>query len=205
MPAGGSGLPHRPAGRAAVALELAGRPVAVRRAGPAELGLALGILDEAATWLRARGIEQWPRRFSPTWLEGPLARGEIWLAWCTGTAMATFRLATSDAAWPDDAADARYVHSLAVRRPAAGLGAQLLAWMAATAGQEGGRRLRLDCVAGNLRLRRYYEALGFVHVSDATVHGPPGDRSVEGPSVTVSLYERLLAGRAAGGVDVRRP
>ena len=56
-------------------------------------------------------------------------------------------------------------------------------------------RLRLDCVAHNAAVRRYYERLGFAHAGDVEVSGPPGDRSAEWPPVRVSRYERLVTGR----------
>ena len=42
-----------------------------------------------------------------------------------------------------------------------GLGAQLLAWALAEAAARGRALLRLDCVASNDFLRRYYAAAGF--------------------------------------------
>jgi hypothetical protein len=65
---------------------------------------------------------------------------------------------------------------LAVRRSAAGLGGRLLDWAAAMATTKDRRFLRLDCVASNHRLRRYYEKARFRHRDDVPVTGPPGSR-----------------------------
>ena len=39
----------------------------------------LSVLDEAAAWLRERGILQWPARFEACWIEDACRRGETWL------------------------------------------------------------------------------------------------------------------------------
>ena len=49
-------------------------------ATPAEVGDVLAVLDEAAAWLRTSGVEQWPDRFEPAWVEPAIDRGETWLA-----------------------------------------------------------------------------------------------------------------------------
>src|SRR5580693_6158012 len=43
-------------------------------------GEVLAVLDEASAWLAGRGVEQWPSRFEPSWVEGAVRRGETWLA-----------------------------------------------------------------------------------------------------------------------------
>jgi hypothetical protein len=37
-------------------------------ASPSQLDDVLTILDEAARWLQARGVSQWPSRFEPSWV-----------------------------------------------------------------------------------------------------------------------------------------
>jgi len=153
----------------------------------------LAVLDEAAAWLQARGVEQWPPRFERSWIEGGVRRGETWLALVDGTVSGTVTLDRRDRVWdgvPDAAA--LYVHRMAVRRSAPGLGAAILGWAADVARGEGRAALRLDCVASNGRLRAYYEAAGFTHRGDVTVGGAPGQRLDEGPVTVVSRYERRL-------------
>jgi GNAT superfamily N-acetyltransferase len=165
-----------------------------RVAAPGQLGDVLSLLNEAAAWLRARGISQWPERFEPSWVDGAIGRGETWLVSVDGTLSGTVTLDWSDPIWSDVGA-AAYLHRMAVRREAAGLGAAILAWAADAARQHGNRALRLDCVASNDRLRAYYEAAGFAHRGDVTVAGAPGQRLDTGPTVLVSRYElRLDAG-----------
>ncbi|HYN97759.1 MAG TPA: GNAT family N-acetyltransferase, partial [Pilimelia sp.] len=164
-------------------------------AGPADTDAVLAVLDEAAAWLAHRGIAQWPARFDPGWVTGAVGRGETWLVRDAGEVLATFTLAWSDPLWPAPGGDtAGYLHRLAVRRRAAGLGSVLLRWAGAAARARGRRYLRLDCVATNEGLRAYYEAAGFAHRGDVEVRGNPGQRAAAGPATVVSRYERRLAG-----------
>ena len=48
-------------------------------AAPGQAGDVLSVLNEAADWLRARGISQWPERFDPSWVDDAIRRGETWL------------------------------------------------------------------------------------------------------------------------------
>ncbi len=163
-------------------------------AAPGQLEDALTVLDEAAAWLHRREVVQWPSRFEPSWVQGAIDRGEVWLVRVGETISATVTLDRADRVWDGVPGSALYVHRMAVRRQAAGLGAVILAWAAAVARERDLEALRLDCVASNGRLRAYYEAAGFAHRGDATVAGAPGQRLDEGPVTVVSRYELRLAG-----------
>jgi GNAT superfamily N-acetyltransferase len=163
-----------------------------RVARPDQLGDVLGVLDEAAAWLRERGITQWPARFEPSWVEGAIRRGETWLVEVDGTVRATVTVDWSDPVWADDGGSAAYLHRMAVRRREPGLGAVILAWAADLARQHGRDALRLDCVASNGRLRAYYEAAGFACRGDVAVGGAPGQRLDDGSVTWVSRYEMPL-------------
>jgi GNAT superfamily N-acetyltransferase len=160
----------------------------------------LGVLDEAAAWLRAGGIRQWPVRFEAAWILDAIGRGETWLVMLGDRICGTVTLDWSDPLWSDvggagapaGGLPSGYVHRMAVRRRAAGLGAVMLEWAAESARQRGCAALRLDCVATNRRLRAYYESVGFVHCGDVGVGGAPGQRLAGGPTTVVSRYERLL-------------
>jgi GNAT superfamily N-acetyltransferase len=75
---------------------------------------------------------------------------------------------------------------LAVAREAAGsgLGGELLKAACTLAAQLGFAYLRLDCPAGNERLRRYYLDAGFDYCGDVQTRGPNGENWVS------SLFER---------------
>jgi acetyltransferase (GNAT) family protein len=164
----------------------------MRLAGAREIEDVLTVLDEAAGWLERKGVRQWPPRFERDWVEPAVLAGDTWLAVDGEDVLATVTLDRADGLWADLPAPATYVHRLAVRRVAAGLGARILGWAATTAAAAGSRYLRLDCVAWNGELRSYYEAAGFQHRGDAEVGGPPGGREEPGPAVSVSRYELAL-------------
>ncbi|MDP4503194.1 GNAT family N-acetyltransferase [Nonomuraea turcica] len=164
------------------------------RASPAHTAEVLSVLNEAADWLRRREVTQWPDRFEPSWIDEAITRGETWLVRAGDKAVGTLTLDWSDPLWSDVAGSAGYVHRMAVRRRAAGLGAVILDWAADTVRLNRREVLRLDCVASNSGLRAYYEARGFVHRGDVPVGGAPGQRRDDGPRTWVSRYELPLPG-----------
>ncbi|MEV0089647.1 GNAT family N-acetyltransferase [Saccharopolyspora sp. NPDC050642] len=147
------------------------------------------MLDEAAGWLAERGIGQWPARFEAEWVEGAISRGETWLISVADKTAGTVTLDWSDPPWADIGGTAGYVHRMAVRRWAAGLGSVVLDWAGENAREQGVAGLRLDCVSSNGRLRSYYEKRGFTHRGDVSVGGAPGQRADDGPVTWVSRYE----------------
>ncbi|MFI7061093.1 GNAT family N-acetyltransferase [Kribbella sp. NPDC050124] len=159
------------------------KKLTLQPAAPDELVDVLAVLDEAAAWLRESGIEQWPDSFKPAWVEPAIEDGETWLARIDGEVAGTITLDWDDPLWEDVDGMAGYVHRMAVRRSASGLGAALLDWAAATSTALGCAYLRLDCVGSNSRLRSYYEARGFQH---------HGDVRIGGPMVWVSRYQLPL-------------
>lgn len=124
----------------------------------------LALWKDAANWLRRRGIHQWrPEMFEPdeisNWRESGaelvVARdGEGTLA---GTVIVCWR---DPFLWEElDDGSAGYIHRLAVNRTLAGhgIGVRLLRWAEERIAAEGKRLVRLDCMADNPRLNRYYE------------------------------------------------
>lgn len=99
----------------------------VQPATPAEANVVLDVLDEAAAWLSRRGIQQWPPSFRREWLELALSEGRVLLARLNGVVAGTVTVDWADPFWADDRT-AGYIHHLALRRAAAGLGTQLRAW-----------------------------------------------------------------------------
>jgi hypothetical protein len=61
-------------------------------AGPDQVDDVLNLLDEAAAWLQARGISQWPERFESSWVEEAIRRGETRLVQVGGAISATVTL-----------------------------------------------------------------------------------------------------------------
>src|SRR5712692_1038216 len=144
------------------------------RAGDGNLDSVLAVLEEAAEWLVAKGIEgPWrPGFFSRQAFADQIARGEVYVSRLGEETVGTITLQWKDELfWPGASSDAGYVHKLAVR-PAyrgRGFGLQMLDWAGQMAKLAGKKFLRLNCLAGNAKLRNYYEKAGFVHVNEVEV------------------------------------
>jgi GNAT superfamily N-acetyltransferase len=151
--------------------------LAIDQADPSDLPTVLGVLDEAAAWLRDRGIQQWPAQFGgvddwrATRIAGYVDDGECWIVRAGGDPVATFNLTTRadpDYAdgWPDGPGSAMYVYRMAVRRSWAGrdIGTRILDWASTRAHAAGLSWMRLDCHRHNRQLQHYYEDRGFIRV-----------------------------------------
>lgn len=174
------------------------------QATPDQLDTVLDILDEAASWLRQNGIEQWPARFTgpDDWRTARIASyldtGQTWLVTTEGTAIAVFTLAGPDPdyahGWPTDPDSGLYVYRMAIRRAYAGMGigARMLDWASARAAAVGKAWLRFDCHRNNPALQRYYEQQGFDRVGTVVTTIDPGAQPT-GESYTRgsgALYQR---------------
>ena len=145
--------------------------VEITLALPADIDDVLDILNEAARWLSSRGINQWPiDGFPRELIAGDIARGEVYLARRQRRAVGTFTLQWSDELfWPGDAEEAGYIHRIAVRRDARGLGIELIEFAERVTAASGRKLLRLDCFSGNVALCSYYEREGFVRRADIEI------------------------------------
>ena len=144
----------------------------IRPAGPNDVEGAATVLAEATVWLQSKGIVQWPARFSSEFLLGCADRGELYVATAGGETVGTVTLQWSDPNFWGDRADAGFVHRLAVRRSQPGLGTTIMSWAEQQVTERGRRFVCLDCLSDNVRLRRYYEELGFRAVGE--IAGPAG-------------------------------
>jgi GNAT superfamily N-acetyltransferase len=154
--------------------------IRVAPAVAAELVLAAEILDDASARLEAMGLAQWPRPFPAGQLIFPGSGATCYLAWDGDRAAGTFTLQLRDAvfwpyaveaagsldAWGSDGTRPVYVHRFATRSGYRGLGRLMLDRAESMARELGANCLRLDCVAANRRIRRYYEDAGFEHRGD---------------------------------------
>jgi GNAT superfamily N-acetyltransferase len=163
-------------------------------AGRSELRAAAEILDEAASWMAARGFMGWrpgsfrrPGTFERRALVSAFGSGDLYVAWEAERAVATVTLLWEDPLyWPGAPEDAGYVHRLAVRRTAAGrgVGRMVLGWAEEQARARGKQHLRLDCAADDPGIRAYYERARFVHQREVRVRG-----------VDMSLYQKEIFAR----------
>jgi GNAT superfamily N-acetyltransferase len=170
----------------------------VRRAGPADAAAVIAVLDAARSRSVADGYDMWPRGFTAERLEPALGAGRTFLAVDPGgSAVGTITVEREDPLWADlaDGVVAGYVHRVAVRERGTGLGAALLDWADGHVVGFGGDRLRLDCIAWDPPLRRYYERAGFVYVDDVALPPLPGVPPPSSGPVALSRYERLTAQR----------
>jgi ribosomal protein S18 acetylase RimI-like enzyme len=148
-------------------------------AQPDDLGRYIDLLEEVADWLAGRGIAQWRPgtfRLSEAYYAESIKQNEVYLAFVGDDLVGTLRLLLREPiAWPEIVNDdAVYVFNLAVRRQWARqrLGARLLEWAADQASVRGRSYVRLDCLADNAFLRRYYSEAGFVDRGEIDTRWP---------------------------------
>lgn len=143
-------------------------PMAVEKAVAGDEAAVLNIMRDAAAWLKDRGINQWSGMLTskgPELIDHRVKEGVAYLASLNGERIGTVAFYWEDPGiWGDMGKDglAGYIHGLAVLRKYAGknIGRALLNW----AMEEIKSRkplVRLDCMAANPRLCRYYEDVGF--------------------------------------------
>jgi predicted DNA-binding protein (MmcQ/YjbR family) len=136
------------------------RALAIREASSEDLDGVVAILEEAARWLLRRGIVQWPVPFPSELVARDIANRRVWLAETDRAPVGTVTVLDRDPMfWGDQSVPAWYVHRLAVRRSAAGSGAEILSWVERAAVANGIGFVRLDCGEG---LRAYYEHAGYI-------------------------------------------
>jgi len=135
---------------------------------PADVDAFIALLEDASRWMIARGIAQWwPGEAIATADRLRLAqtRGELCVVRRGSKLVAGVVLSSApDPIWDDSPNDgARYVHRLVIANDERGnnLGRDVLDACERRARAAGARTLRLDCVATNVRLARFYQALGY--------------------------------------------
>lgn len=145
----------------------------VRPAVAADLGYAIRMRDGAAEWQQQRGIDQWqvgevnPRYFQRLVDSGMLYMAEQWDGRVVGMVTVVW---SDDDVWGLQTTPAGYIHGLVVDREFAGYGygRLLLDWAERHIYAHGRRLARLDYVASNEGLGRYYTAAGFRIVGTKT-------------------------------------
>jgi GNAT superfamily N-acetyltransferase len=144
------------------------------------------ILETAASQGALEGRPSWrpgsfaaPDSVGMSRLRTDLERNSLYLVLLGNRAVATFSLLETDAIyWPSAGNDALYLHRFAVRRDAAGAGRRAVDWIVEEARRRGREYIRLDCLAENPGIRRYYERCGFAAVDETVID-----------EVRFSLYE----------------
>jgi ribosomal protein S18 acetylase RimI-like enzyme len=148
------------------------------------------MLSDASRRAAALGYRQWWDPFPVEVVEDSVARGETYLALASGSVLGTIALCWDDQKfWGERAPDAGYVHRLCTNPDAvAGFGVELLNWAEIRVADRGRDWLRLDTPASNIRLRVYYETLGFLLQGeiDVVLNGGAGEAEIW----RAALYER---------------
>jgi GNAT superfamily N-acetyltransferase len=145
----------------------------VRTATISDLKQILYFIDEAATWLRTKGTNQWAspwpdRNARDARIERDLQGGRTWMVEDDSIPIATItcRPHGSPRLWTESQQDdlAVYVSRLIVSRSYAGrgLGVELINWAGKWARQQyGARWIRIDVWTTNIALHSYYKRQGF--------------------------------------------
>jgi GNAT superfamily N-acetyltransferase len=145
----------------------------IQKCSISDMDLALGMLKDAAVWLRRKNIKQWIRWLEPgqdtlDWVKAGFDNGEFFIARYNGEPAGVFRLTWDcDRLW-EDGKPAGYLHAFTTARKfsGTGAGAVMLEWMRSYCRQNNRHRIRLDCHAWSAPLRSYYEKHGFEPVAE---------------------------------------
>ncbi len=145
----------------------------VRRADADDLPVILGMIDEAAAWLRTKDTDQWAKPWPNTAArDARVLRGlrgsKTWIADEDGTPVATItcRQHGNQRLWTlhERLEPAVYVSRLIVSRRAAGreIGAAMIDWAAQRAVRDWSAQwIRIDLWTTNEALHNYYRKRGF--------------------------------------------
>jgi GNAT superfamily N-acetyltransferase len=137
-----------------------------------DIEIVIGLIDEAANWLRSIGTDQWAKPWPDradrdSRIRASLAQGKTWIGWDNEVPATTITAdLDDDPHWPDDLRrePAIYVHRLVVGQPyrGVGLGGALLDWAGRTARRDHGARwIRVSAWTTNEGLHAYYRSQGF--------------------------------------------
>ncbi len=172
----------------------------LRSASAKEVDAFVDLLEDAAVWMHERGIDQWrpgSMRAQRAAFVAAQSRDEVLVLERAGRIVGGAVLRNEpDPIWADlPVAGALYVSKLVVARDATGknLGARILDDLEAIAVARGATWIRLDCVASNESLARYYQRRGYY---------PRG--SVRSGDVDLSRHDKRLItepGAAVGSLD----
>lgn len=147
----------------------------------------LSLRDDAARWLRARGIDQWQLGEIPySWERGD--EYFVFVLWHREDRVGTVTILWDDPViWGEQLVPAGYVHNLIVARPfgGQGLGLRLLQWAEDYVTESGRSLARLDCGARSRKLRDLYESVGYRWVRDQQY-------AWLDPDLALALYEKDL-------------
>lgn len=145
-------------------------------ARPGDVDELVELRERTARWLVDRGIAQWlPGEFGTERMSRWVAAGHVHVLRRAEAIAAVVALFDADPeVWPDAGADAGYIHLLMVdrRHAGAGLGDAALTHAEERIRARGGRLARLDAVATNGTLHRWYRDRGYREVGTCRPEDP---------------------------------
>lgn len=171
--------------------------IRVHQAKEDELPIVQDILMQTAGWLKSIGSKQWNGI-----LEGKdhhdtpaaIQRGEVYLATVQDKPAGMFVLWDRQSEWDrelwgmDESLDYMYLHRVNIVREFAGQGvaSELLAASLEIAKSKGKKAVRLDCLAANDYLNKFYAGAGFKQVGVVKEHDA-GEQTAD-----FNLYEQAV-------------
>ena len=176
-----------------------------------DFGTVLGLIDEAAAWLRTRDPHQWAnpwpdREARDARVRRGLAGEKTWIVWDGDIAAATITLTprlnpkvwSRPACTCDLSERAIYAHRLITARSHAGrgLGAQLIDWAGLRARSDyGARWIRIDVWSTNTALHRYYLSTGFEACGTCADGAYPSGRLFQKRTARIEAADTPLLGQ----------
>ena len=141
------------------------RSIALRLADGAAASGIVRLRDSLALWQQGHDIEQWsPGEVTVGQVSEQIAKHEWWIGSDSQEVLMAFRLTEQDElVWPDDQTASTYIHGLMLDRSLSGqaIGRQLLNFAEEKIRLRDKTWAKLDCVASNHALRRFYEDNGY--------------------------------------------
>ncbi|MBB3114604.1 ribosomal protein S18 acetylase RimI-like enzyme [Paenibacillus phyllosphaerae] len=148
--------------------------IKVRQAVPSDTKAVQELLLQTARWLQSKGSTQWGALLSGQDghnMAGAITRGEVFVFEAGEALAGTFILMQEPSQWDLDlwgdeasgCSSAIYLHRLAINREfsGGGLGEAMMRWAEEGVSFTGKDRIRLDCIASNATLNRFYSGLGY--------------------------------------------
>lgn len=176
-------------------------PMRLVKATVEDFDAVLRLADEASTWLRGKGTDQWAKAWPDesarnTRVLRGLINGETWIVWDNDVPAATVTLTTAPdpGVWSepgctcDLSEPAVYVHRLITARnySGRGLGAELIGWAGLRAHREyGAGWIRIDVWTTNKALHAYYLRTGFVSCGFCADPGYPSGALFQKPAAVI--------------------
>lgn len=178
-------------------------PLALSQALDADMPVIIGLIREAAEWLRTKNTNQWARPWPDqaalnNRVRAAIAEGTSWICWDGITPAATITAdPQEDPYWSEVDPDepSVYVHRLVVSRKYAGegLGAALLDWAGQSAKREHGARwIRLSAWTTNHGLHEYYRRHGFRFIGFHPDESYPSRARFQRPTAHLSPADSTL-------------